>query len=189
MLNVVPYQSEWPGEFRVIGTRLRRALGPLALRIDHIGSTSVPGLAAKDLIDIQVTVDALSSDVEAAMADAGMVRSRHTSDHLPPGANPDPALWAKLLYKTPEHERPANVHVRLKGGANQRYALLFRDYLRAFPAVAEAYAQVKIALKRHHPEADQNVYYEVKDPVCDIIYSGAELWARTTGWTPGESDC
>ena len=60
MIALSPYQPAWPSEFSGLAGRLRRHLGPLALRIDHIGSTSVPGLAAKDIIDIQVTVEALA---------------------------------------------------------------------------------------------------------------------------------
>ena len=53
------YQSRWPDEFQTIASSLRQGLGDLALRIDHIGSPSVPGLAAKDVIDIQITVSKL----------------------------------------------------------------------------------------------------------------------------------
>ncbi len=53
MIEIVPYQTSWPAEFQEIALVLRRGLGGLALRIDHIGSTSVPGLPAKDIIDIQ----------------------------------------------------------------------------------------------------------------------------------------
>ena len=64
MIEIVPYQDRWPGEFAAIGRRLRSALGDAALRIDHIGSTAVPGLAAKDVIDVQVSV----LDLDAAVA-------------------------------------------------------------------------------------------------------------------------
>jgi GrpB-like predicted nucleotidyltransferase (UPF0157 family) len=57
--RIIPYQNSWPAEFNQIGGYLRRGLGNLGLRIDHIGSTAVPGLAAKDVIDIQVTVAGL----------------------------------------------------------------------------------------------------------------------------------
>ena len=60
MVTIVPYQPTWPGEFQSIAMGLRDALGTLALRIDHIGSTSVPGLHAKDRIDIQITVVSLN---------------------------------------------------------------------------------------------------------------------------------
>lgn len=81
------------------------------------------------------------------------------------------------------------MHVRLPGRANQRYAILFRDYLRAFPAIARAYGQVKEAIVKYHPEQDMEAYYDIKDPVCDIIIGGAEEWALSTNWQAGPSDC
>ena len=77
--------------------------------------------------------------------------------------------------------------MRMAGHANQRYALLFRDYLRAHPMAAEAYAQVKTALAKRD-NADEDFYYDVKDPVCDIIMAGAEEWAARTVWTLGPTD-
>ena len=65
-----------------------------------------------------------------------------------------------------------NLHVRQAGRPNQRYALLFRDYLRVDPDVTRAYARIKEGLARLHPE-DFDGYYEVKDPVCDIILAAA----------------
>ena len=59
LIVISPYDPQWPLEFRQLGTPLRAALGDLALRVDHIGSTSVPGLAAKDVIDVQITGAAL----------------------------------------------------------------------------------------------------------------------------------
>ena len=189
MIVIVPYRASWPGEFRAIGSDLRRALSDLALRIDHIGSTAVPGLAAKDRIDIQVSVRSLGPAVESALHAAGYARLVDiTQDHIPP-AGPDQAeQWRKWLFRPPESLRPVNVHIRLSGRANQRYALLFRDFLRADPASAQAYAQVKLALARYHPD-NFDAYYDVKDPVCDLILAGAELWAAAQGWEPGPSDC
>ncbi|HET8851853.1 MAG TPA: GrpB family protein [Ktedonobacteraceae bacterium] len=59
LIVISPYDPQWPLEFRQLGMPLRAVLGDLALRVDHIGSTSVPGLAAKDVIDVQITVAAL----------------------------------------------------------------------------------------------------------------------------------
>jgi GrpB-like predicted nucleotidyltransferase (UPF0157 family) len=64
---------------------------------------------------------------------------------------------------------------------------LFRDYLRANPSTTAAYRQVKEALARLHPD-DAEAYYDVKDPVCDIIIDGAERWALDTGYAPGPPD-
>ena len=71
MVEIVPYKSKWPTEFQEIALILRQGLGDLALRIDHIGSTSVPGLAAKDVIDIQITVAALDQEVLSAIRALG----------------------------------------------------------------------------------------------------------------------
>jgi len=74
MPTILPYQPTWPDEYHRIAARLRRGLGDLALRIDHIGSTAVPGLAAKDIIDIQVTVAALDDALLAAFTALGYAR-------------------------------------------------------------------------------------------------------------------
>lgn len=71
MVEIVAYREEWPEEFHMIGMGLRRALGGLALRIDHIGSTSVTGLPAKDVIDIHVSVVSLDAALIAAFSAAG----------------------------------------------------------------------------------------------------------------------
>ena len=186
-ITIFPYQPQWPEEFCRLGRELRQQLGPLALRIDHIGSTSVPDLAAKDIIDIQVTVSALAPEVEQLLLGMGCLRKQHISqDHLPPGET-DAGRWQKWIFQPPVAWRPAHIHVRISGLPNQRYPLLFRDYLRAHPVAAQAYAQVKTALASLHPQ-DVDAYYAVKDPVCDIIIAGAESWAAASGWQPGPMD-
>ncbi len=188
MITIEPYRTKWPDEFQALGRELRRALGDRALRIDHIGSTAVPGLAAKDLIDIQITVSELEVEIEQALNRAGYQRLiQFNQDHIPPDGDPDPFEWTKWLFKPPAPQRPVNVHVRLAGRANQRYPLLFRDYLRSHSTAARAYGQVKSALAMYHPN-DMDAYYDVKDPVCDIIISGAEEWATATNWAPGPTD-
>lgn len=188
-IAIVPADHRWPQAFHDIGTALRAALGPLALRIDHIGSTAVPGLAAKDVIDVQVTVaDLDGATIAPALAQLGYtLRADITADHVPPGRDSPPAEWRKLYFRAPHDQRPTHLHVRQAGRANQRYALLFRDVLRAAPATAAAYGQTKEELARLHP-TDQDAYYAVKDPVCDIIADAAERWAVETGYLPGPSD-
>jgi GrpB-like predicted nucleotidyltransferase (UPF0157 family) len=91
-----------------------------------------------------------------------------------------------VLLPTPPGQRRTNTHVGVLGRANQRYALLCRDFLRAHPASAEAYAELKRRLAQHL--ADPQVYPEVKDPAVDLIYFAAEAWATATHWQPGLSD-
>lgn len=187
MILIVPYRDSWPAEFHDLAATLRAALGPLALRIDHIGSTAVPGLPAKDVIDIQVTVARLEDAVPRAMEQAGYEQiAGIRQDHIPLGGSDDPAEWEKWIFK-PREGRTAHVHVRQAGRANQRYPLLFRDYLRGHAPARDAYAQVKHALARLHPD-DKQAYYDVKDPVCDIIMAAAECWAAASGWKQSASD-
>lgn len=180
---IVEYRNEWPEEFARVRDWLAGTLGAMALRIDHIGSTSVPELAAKDVIDVQVTVAALdTSQLDPAFARIGCSRiAENAHDHVPPTATDNGQDWRKLMYRPPAELRPTHLHVRRAGSANGRYPLLFRDYLRAHPLAAAAYAQVKMALARYSP-TDWDLYYDVKDPVCDIIMASAEDWAISTSW-------
>jgi GrpB-like predicted nucleotidyltransferase (UPF0157 family) len=178
----------WAREFARIGRRLREALGELAVRVDHIGSTSVPGLPAKDVIDVQVTVpdDVGLATVPERLAGSGWTfLPEYDRDHAAPGRPAEPEEWRKALLREPSGERRANVHVRMEGRANQRYALLFRDYLRAHPDSAAAYATLKRGL------ADAGLpleaYADVKDPACDLIYLAAEEWAAASDWHLGPS--
>ncbi len=187
MITIVPYQSSWPEEFLAIGRELRQALGDLALRIDHIGSTAVTGLAAKDRIDIQVAVANLSTDVESALNQIGYSRKPYNVDHAPAGMEENHQDWEKWFFSPPRSQRPTNLHVRVEGRANQRYALLFRDYLRTHPNTAQAYAQLKHQLAEYL--ADPDTYPDVKDPAVDLIFFAADAWAISTGWEPEPSDC
>jgi GrpB-like predicted nucleotidyltransferase (UPF0157 family) len=187
MVEIIPYQKSWPVEFAAIASTLRNGLGVLALRIDHIGSTSVPGLAAKDIIDIQITVAALDPTVKKAMTALGYTQPEGVwHDHHPPTLITSEKEWEKWIFYEPGGQRMTNTHVRVQGRANQRYPLLFRDYLRTHPATAGAYAELKKRLAGHL--ADPKTYPEVKDPAVDLIYFAAEEWAEATGWEPSPPD-
>lgn len=175
-IEIVEYDPRWPDEFAALASELRAALGTLALAIDHIGSTSVPGLAAKNVIDVQVTVAALAPEVTRAMVAAGFThRDDIIADHVPAGADPAPAQWAKLYFQNKPSALRAHIHVRVAGAPNQRYPLLFRDYLRAHPETAAALAEIKRQLAARFPD-DADAYYAIKDPVCDVIWNAAREW-------------
>jgi len=188
-IDISDYRPSWPGEFEIIAADLRSILGPSAIRIDHIGSTAVPGLAAKDKIDVQVSVAAVAG-LEAALGRLSTAGYRSwpegSSDHVPPGASQDPADWVKRLALNRVGERPANIHIRVDGAANQRYPLLFRDYLRTHGSSASAYGLFKRGLAAILD--DIGLYADIKDPACDLIALAAEDWAAATGWEPGPSD-
>jgi GrpB-like predicted nucleotidyltransferase (UPF0157 family) len=182
MIQIIPYQSRWPGEFRALGAELRAALGPRALAIHHIGSTSVPGLAAKDIIDIQVTVAELEPSLTPP---AGYEPTSYTTDHCPPGLTLAAHELEKRYFRSPK--KRVHLHVRTQGAFNQRYALLFRDFLRANEMARNAYGEIKIQLAKHFPE-NVEASYDVKDPVCDALMVGANEWAARSNWKPGATD-
>jgi dephospho-CoA kinase len=183
---VVPYDDAWEPRASRLIEQLRSRLAPTALRIEHIGSTAIPGMAAKDVIDLQVSVadlDGAARQFDACLTAEGFERLLYERDHVPAGRDDDPARWAKRFWSRRAHPGgDVNLHVRLAGSPNERLALLFRDWLRAHPAAVPAYASFKIALA--HAVPDLYAYTEVKDPVVDIIMVVAEQWARQTGWTP-----
>ncbi len=191
MIIIVPYDPQWPEAFAALALPLRAVLGNAALRIDHIGSTAVPGLAAKDKIDIQVTVRDFSNITAmlAAITPLGyeVFQAPILHDHRPPAATGPESDWEKSTLNSTQVIRASNIHVRALGRPNQRYPLLFRDYLRQHPIAVGAYAEIKHQLARYHPD-DLDFYYDIKDPVCDVIINAAEDWAHVTGWAQGPSD-
>ena len=186
---IVEYREEWPNEFTRIGRELRTALGVVARRIDHIGSTAVPGLAAKDIIDIQVTVSDLDDErIGVAMRSIDAIeRFKGTFDHEPPGTVVPDDQREKWLWHLRRDDIVANIHIRVEGRWNWRYALLCRDFLRANVGTARAYGEVKRQLARLFPN-DVESYYDVKDPAFDLFMSVADEWAGWTGWQPGPAD-
>jgi GrpB-like predicted nucleotidyltransferase (UPF0157 family) len=174
-----PPDASWSSEFLVLKSLLAQAVPDGAI-IHHIGSTAVPNLAAKDVVDIQVSVERLDNIEPAALERVGFRQIRGLlSDHCPPGMQLPGAELAKLFFKGTS--RPAHVHIREKGRFNQRYALICRDFLRTHAVAAEAYALLKARLAQRFPD-DEDFYYDIKDPVFDIIVEGANEWAKRVGW-------
>ena len=177
-IEIVDHDPRWSDEFAALATELRTALGPLALRIEHIGSTSVPGLAAKDVIDVQVTVAALSTDITHAMTGAGFAhRADVTADHVPPGVTAQPGDWEKLYFQNGPGARRAHIHVRVLGAPNERYPLLFRDYLRAHPASSAALAGIKRDQATRLPEHSAS-YYAFNETAYDRTWETATARSR-----------
>ena len=187
MIEIVEYQARWPGEYRSLESELKEILGPHAVRVDHIGSTAVPRLAAKDILDVMVSVPALAvvNRFRPALEDAGFVYRPHvTADHVPAGQKSRDLEWEKRLFNRYAPWRRVHLHIRVAGRANQRFALLFRDYLRSHVQVAAAYEAVKRQLAGYFGGLeDHTPYVEIKDPVCDLIMAAAEEWAAQNDWT------
>jgi GrpB-like predicted nucleotidyltransferase (UPF0157 family) len=184
--SVVPYDADWAPRAAELIARLRSRLGPSASRIEHIGSTAIAGMAAKDVLDVQISVvdlEAAEGQFDAPLQVDSFKRLPYERDHVPAGLDDDPARWAKRIWTRRDHpDGDVNLHVRLVGSPNERLALLFRDWLRAHPAAVHAYAAFKLALAE--AVGDLRVYTEIKDPVVDLVIVAAEPWALETGWTP-----
>jgi GrpB-like predicted nucleotidyltransferase (UPF0157 family) len=140
-IDVVPYDPRWPGEFAAEARRLRAALGELALRIDHNGSTAVPGLDAKPVIDIQISVAGLKplSAYGERLESAGYVHVPHADDEFCP-----------FFHRPAEWPHSHHVHLVIQGGPEEQRTLAFRDYLRDHPGTAREYEQLKRHLAVQH---------------------------------------
>lgn len=166
-------------EFEQLGGSLAALLGPVALRIDHVGSTSVPGLAAKDCLDVQVSVaDVTEPSIDALMTSAGYRRRPEPWNNVERSFG---IALPKLVYAPPVGARTVNVHVRLVGGAGARYTLLFRDHLRADDTARDAWGAFKSRLALSVPDIYD--YGQIKAPATEILMRAAVRWADDTGWT------
>jgi GrpB-like predicted nucleotidyltransferase (UPF0157 family) len=136
-IEVVPYDPGWPAAFEQEALRLRTALGTLALRVDHNGSTSIPGLAAKPVIDIQVSVAALQPLAEYGerLESIGYVHEPHEDDSFCP-----------FFHRPRRWPHSHHVHVVESGGLEERRTLAFRDYLRDHVEAAREYERLKLSL-------------------------------------------
>jgi dephospho-CoA kinase len=178
IVHLVDYDPTWPAQYERLAARLRQHLGDR--RIDHVGSTSVPGLPAKDIIDMQLTVDSVAEadGLADTLTAAGFpVLSAYRNDK--PKAD-DPAPWEKRLHGAADPGRPVHLHLRVEGSPGWRWALLFRDLLRADPDVRADY----LALKRGLAGRPRDLYTVGKEPWFDGAHDSMERWAASTGWTP-----
>ncbi len=195
-LEVTPYQQQWITQFRETATGIRGALGDLAVRIDHIGSTAVAGLHAKPIIDIQLTVarlDTVSYCIAALTAQGFEHRPDTDSDRPPWWETQDPCQWRKQYFRRTTEAMPrVHLHVRESGRLNQRYALLFRDYLRASERARQAYGEYKLRLAEVSGHLSSpggtGPYLDLKDPVLDLIADAAQRWALEINWHAGPTD-
>lgn len=193
--QVVPYDDTWPGQAARIVARLNTACGHRAVRIDHVGSTAIKGMDAKDVIDIQVTVTSLEVADELAehLHTAGYPRLADiTEDVAKPNArstvaefdhSDDTTLWHKRYHASADPGRPTHVHIRVDGWPNQQFALLFGAWVAANDDVRAEYLALKGDVAAGKP-ATGGEYAEAKEPWLVDAYRRAWAWADETGWRP-----
>lgn len=177
----------WPTQAQRVIARLRRALGDTASAVEHIGSTSIPGMPAKDVLDLQVVVrdlaDADDPGVVTALADAGFPRpDGQWWDHAHGEGGDHATTWPKRIHLGADPGRIAHVHVRAADSPARRLALLFRDWLRANPDAHADYARLKQSLV--DPGLSTSAYAEAKEPWCAQAFERAEDWAARSSWSP-----
>ena len=150
---VVPYDPDWPARFETIRARIESALGDSALAIEHVGSTSVSGLAAKPVIDIDVVV-ASPRAVPVAIERLATVGYRHRGDLTVTG---------REAFSSPEGSVKHNLYVCPQGVLPLRNHLALRHHLRTHPEAVEAYGALKIQLATQVDDID--AYIEAKTPL------------------------
>ena len=180
---LVPYRPAWALEFSALAPRIRRAAGAAVLSIEHIGSTAVPGLCAKDVLDVQLRVASLAeaAALTQRLRAAGFQRGEQVVYDEFSGLPADSPELAKHYLREPAGERRMHIHLREAGRFNARFALLFRDYLRASPAARDQYGELKRRAAALFPRSIDG-YLFLKEPVFHLLYQAAELWAEKTGW-------
>ena len=183
--KIVAYHPQWRAQAQRVAARIRLAAGALARRVDHIGSTAVPGLGAEDVLDLQVVVGSVADadDLDQSLAAAGFPLVAGLDADVPKPSDPDPAHWVKRTHVSADPARWVNLHLRVADGPGARFALLLRDWLRADETARAEYEQVKRGLAAGHHDASSARYDRGKESWLDAAQPRAEDWARRTGWT------
>lgn len=163
---VVPYDTNWPKAFEKIRETVTHVFGNIAERIEHVGSTSVPGMAGKPTIDVLVIVKDISvvDSLNSKMAELGY---EALGEYVAPGG--------RLFTLEENGERLVNIHCFQPDHQKTRRFLSLRDYLRLHPEEAKAYAKLKLDLYRRYP-SDYGAYRKEKDAYMKDLDERAEKW-------------
>jgi GrpB-like predicted nucleotidyltransferase (UPF0157 family) len=166
-VDVVHYSPSWPDQFELVAADLRQALSGLpSARVEHVGSTSVPGLAAKPILDIDVIVDGEEmQEAVLAMGSAGYV---HRGDL---------GVADREAFYAPDESPRRNVYVCRAGTLNVRNHLAVRDVLRRRADLRDEYAAVKLGLAAE-PDMDIDTYIARKSSVLQKVLAESDLTAE-----------
>lgn len=169
-VEVVAYRDEWAPAFAEWRERLVEVLGETAVRVDHVGSTAVPGLAAKPVIDIQVSVRDVEEEAAYVPAIEGLGVALRSRD-------------AGHRYFRPAGDAPRTVQIHVIDAESEweREHLLFRDFLRADAETRDRYARLKLELATRYRD-DRLAYNEAKTGFILDALQAAEAWAARVDW-------
>jgi GrpB-like predicted nucleotidyltransferase (UPF0157 family) len=167
-VRIVPYDPAWPARAVAELRRIGEALGPVAVRLEHVGSTAVPGLAAKPILDLQLSVAAIEP------------RERYVEPlsalgylFVPAPESPD----HHFLARPPERPRTHHLHVCQAGSSHELRHLAVRDFLRAHEDEAASYEALKRRLAARHPQ-DRLAYIAGKEAYVTALEDRALAWRR-----------
>ncbi len=177
-VDVLPYQERWAREGAELVSRLRH-LAPDATALDHIGSTSVPGMPAKDCIDAMVRVRSLEDHDCSTLLAAGFREREESWNYIETLGE---ASHPKRVFAPPPGARSVNIHIREVGSPTAQYSLLFRDYLRADATSRATWGQFKVRLAE--TATDIYSYGQIKAAAQPLLMTLAEEWAKNTSWRP-----
>lgn len=179
-VTLVDYREEWEHEYVVIATTIR-ALGLSEHgAVEHVGSTAIPGMTAKDVIDVQVRLPFLDEEaVTGRFREIGFRRRPEEWNNLERTRD---GVIPKLVFAPRQGARPQNVHVRVDGTAGARDTLLFRDYLRASAEAVRAWSDFKRSIVRGSNPLNLASYGQAKQPAWLELMNRADEWAATSSW-------
>ena len=168
---VVDYDPAWPALFAALRAPIATVLGDLAVTIEHVGSTAVPGLAAKPTIDLDAAIPSASA-LDTVIERLALLGYVYKGDQGIPG---------RAAFDWPPHSPRRHLYVCAQDSAEYRRHLLFRDYLRAHPDSVVAYTTLKRQLAAQY-RTQREAYTDAKGPFIGDVLARAEEWARATGW-------
>ena len=183
-----PADPTWQAQAARLAVRLEAAAPADVLGVDHIGSTAVPGLDAKNIIDLQLAVaDLATADrIAPLLAAAGFPLWRGVLADNPKPSHPDPADWAKRLHGNADPGRPVNLHVRPAGSPGWRFALCFRDWLRDDAVARNDYLAEKRRVAALHSVDKSTARYAADKEAWFTEHAAVRMeeWVQRTGWQP-----
>jgi GrpB-like predicted nucleotidyltransferase (UPF0157 family) len=166
-VELLPHDPTWAAQAAAESARLAQAIGPTLIRIEHVGSTSIPGIRAKPTIDLQPIVRSLA-ELDARQPDIEALGYIWRGEFGIPGR--------RYCVREKDGRRLFHVHCHQDGHPEIARTLVFRDYLRAHPDEAKTYEVLKIACAAAHPD-DTLAYSKAKSDWITASITRAEAWA------------
>lgn len=165
-VTVVEYDPAWPAAFQAIARRAAATIGEQVTTVEHVGSTSVPGLAAKPVVDLAVVVR--EEDVPHAVERLATLGYTYQGER---------GIAGRHAFRSPPGEAKHHLYVCVPESPGLRDHLLFRDHLRAHPDAARAYAGLKRRLALQHRD-DRDAYQQAKSAFIEAVTRRAEAEAE-----------